>query len=258
MAERPTAPTAESYFASAHRPGAMRPWLVVAGVAFLLVGGGALVSLVLLPAPPVREQVTSEDSGVPTLPGSTESFDLASTPTTHGTLTVHWTASAPLAVRLSTSGCTAGSSGCPTVLRSWASNASGFVLCHRPTRSRLRPLVDDTARRVGQRVGRLVGDLGCRRPGIDRAVDRRGGERAPRRGGRPRPVPGPLPPGRVPSAPPRGLPRSGRRGDGRRSYWPQNGAVWRRIRTTSSRTAVSVGVRVAVRSARAVPSVMRT
>jgi hypothetical protein len=125
VAERPTAPTAESYFASAHRPGAMRPWLVVAGVAFLLVGGGALVSLVLLPAPPVREQVTSEDSGVPTLPGSTESFDLASTPTTHGTLTVHWTASAPLAVRLSTSGCTAGSSGCPTVLRSWASNASG-------------------------------------------------------------------------------------------------------------------------------------
>jgi hypothetical protein len=103
----------------------MRPWIVGIGVAFVLVGGGALAALVVLPAPTNTELVTSEDSGVPTPAGATESFTLASTATSHGSLAVRWSSSVPISVRLSSAGCTGGSPGCPSVLRSWPSNSSG-------------------------------------------------------------------------------------------------------------------------------------
>ncbi|MCI4326817.1 MAG: hypothetical protein L3K16_04180 [Thermoplasmata archaeon] len=103
----------------------MRPWIVGIGVAFVLVGGGALAALVVLPPPSNTQLVTSEDSGVPTPPSATESFTLASTATSHGTLSVHWSSTAPLAVRLSSEGCGGGSPGCPSTLRSWPANSSG-------------------------------------------------------------------------------------------------------------------------------------
>ncbi|HXQ94574.1 MAG TPA: hypothetical protein VN864_05330 [Thermoplasmata archaeon] len=102
----------------------MRPWLVLVGAAFLVVGGGALGALLLLPAPTVAQQVTSQDSGVPTLPGATESFALASTSVAHGTLKLDWSASGPVKVQLASGNCPLGTGGCP-VLRTWASNASG-------------------------------------------------------------------------------------------------------------------------------------
>jgi hypothetical protein len=113
----------------------MRPWLVLVGTAFLVIGGSALVALVLFPPPSVTQELTSQDSGVPTLPNSTETFVLASTQVPHGTLTVHWSSSAPVAVQLLVRGCGRPSAQCSTVLESWAANSSGSFTTSGPLQS---------------------------------------------------------------------------------------------------------------------------
>ncbi|MCI4328069.1 MAG: hypothetical protein L3J86_00665 [Thermoplasmata archaeon] len=104
----------------------MRPWLVIVGVAFLLVGGGALLALLLAPAPSVTQQSTSQLDGQFTPASSTASATIPAANAARGTLVLHWSSTIPVAVDLlvpcapSLFGCVSGPS-----LASWPANASG-------------------------------------------------------------------------------------------------------------------------------------
>src|SRR5689334_5257224 len=102
----------------------MRPWLVLGGAAFLLVGGAALTSLVALPPPSVTQQLTNQDSRVPTPPNSSNFFTLNASAIRHGTVTVVWSSSALVAAQLDDA-CRAPGYDCAEHLHAWPSSSSG-------------------------------------------------------------------------------------------------------------------------------------
>jgi hypothetical protein len=103
----------------------MRPWLVFLGAAFVLVGASAFGSLWLLPPPSVDQQATSQLDGHFTPQATVVSDSVPAANASHGTLTLHWTASVPVAVRL-TIACAGGAPACGSPpLASWAANLSG-------------------------------------------------------------------------------------------------------------------------------------
>jgi hypothetical protein len=103
----------------------MRPWLVFLGVAFVLVGGAGAASLLLLPQPTVSQTATSQLDGHFTPEATTVSVLVPAANASHGTLSLRWTSTTPVAVQLATA-CPPGPPGCrPTVLVAWPANLSG-------------------------------------------------------------------------------------------------------------------------------------
>jgi hypothetical protein len=103
----------------------MRPWLVILGVAFVLIGLGAIAALALTPSPSVSQQATSQLNGQLTPGGSSASSVVPASNATHGTVTVRWSSSEPLTVRLLFL-CPSGSTGCDNLtVAAWPSNSSG-------------------------------------------------------------------------------------------------------------------------------------
>ncbi|MCI4324569.1 MAG: hypothetical protein L3K00_01595 [Thermoplasmata archaeon] len=103
----------------------MRPWLVILGAAFLVVGAGALGALLLTPPASVTQEATSQLDGQFTPGGSVASFVVPAANASQGTLVVHWSASAPVSVRLVLP-CPSGATGCAAqTLATWPSNSSG-------------------------------------------------------------------------------------------------------------------------------------
>jgi hypothetical protein len=82
-----------------------------------------LTSLVVRPPPAVTQQLTNQDSGVPTPPNSSNSFPLNATAVAHGTVTVVWSSSAPVTAQLDDA-CLAPGYNCAEQLHSWPSASS--------------------------------------------------------------------------------------------------------------------------------------
>ena len=104
----------------------MRPWLVVTGAAFLLVGAGALAGTLLFPPPGVQHQSTSQLVGRATPPGAVGTFLITGVANVRGTLDVSWSATALISVELNPITCPGGAPSCSgPVLRGWVLNSSG-------------------------------------------------------------------------------------------------------------------------------------
>jgi hypothetical protein len=103
----------------------MRPWLVFLGVAFLLVGVAGFASLLLLPQPTVSQSATSQLDGHVTPQATTVSVAVPAANASHGVLSLRWSSSNPVGVRLTTACPPAAPSCRPSVLASWSANLSG-------------------------------------------------------------------------------------------------------------------------------------
>ena len=91
----------------------MRGGLFVAGVAIAVIGAGLMVSLFFLPGTPTDTR-SSSDTIAGLGANSTETWTIAEQPALSGTLTLSWTASAPVTVYLyKTATCGGGTGVCP-------------------------------------------------------------------------------------------------------------------------------------------------
>lgn len=109
----------------------MRPWLVVIGAAFVLVGAASLGGLLILAPPSSVEQEATEQLVADFTPADGFAMFLisgASHP--HGTFTLHWNATGPIAAELNTGSCSVHATGCNgTVLKDWGTARNGtFVV----------------------------------------------------------------------------------------------------------------------------------
>jgi hypothetical protein len=104
----------------------MRPWLVVCGTVFVLVGVGALGGLLLFSPTPGTDQASEQLIRDVTPPNGFSMLLIAGTAHPHGTLTVRWTSTAAIAVKLNAGSCSDLATGCDEpLLFSWASVRNG-------------------------------------------------------------------------------------------------------------------------------------
>lgn len=104
----------------------MRPGLVVAGVLLCVLGGAAVATFYLYPAP-TNQEVERTGSPAPLLAGSTTNFTIEGLPGPSPEFTLSWSASSPVNVSLyASSGCTGGTNcAASALLTHWTDGTGG-------------------------------------------------------------------------------------------------------------------------------------